>query len=200
MLERRWWWASRRWRTSTGCSTACPPPPLLDIVACTTTFPKPRDGANKHKSSKQGRPMTSSSPPAPASTGAHVSGSSDKGAPPISEVHDMAASLLVEFYYYSLTHLTSPVDFIRRKEASGAAYEGDYFKIEAYEALMKAFVDHNKVINQKDMLLGIHDDVSWHAKLKDSTYVFGGGDPFDLTKGDLLTIFTQLQSFLQIIE
>ncbi|XP_066356590.1 protein REDUCED CHLOROPLAST COVERAGE 1-like isoform X2 [Miscanthus floridulus] len=132
MLERRWWWASRRWRTSTGCSTACPPPPLLDIVACTTTFPKPRDGANKHKSSKQGRPMTSSSPPAPASTGAHVSGSSDKGAPPISEVHDMAASLLVEFYYYSLTHLTSPVDFIRRKEASGAAYEGDYFKIEGH--------------------------------------------------------------------
>jgi len=56
------------------------------------------------------------------------------------------------------------------------------------------------VINQKDTLLGIRDDTSWHAKLKDSTYVFGGGNPFDLTKGDLLTIFTQYRSFLQIIE
>ena len=48
-----------------------------------------------------------------------------------------------------------------------------------------------QVINQKDTLLAIHDNVSWHAKLKDSTYIFGGGYPFDLTKGDLLTIFTQ---------
>ncbi|CAL5029714.1 unnamed protein product [Urochloa decumbens] len=167
---------------------------LLDIVACTTAFAKPRDGAAKHKSSKHGRPATPPSPPAPASTGAH--GGGGEGAPPISEAHDMAAirppPKLGEFYdFFSFAHLTPPVHFIRRKEANGASQEGDYFEIEvkvcngkllhvvasvkgfylagkphnvshslvdllqqlsnafanAYEALMKAFVDHNKFGN-----------------------------------------------------
>lgn len=170
---------------------------LLDIVACTTAFAKPRDGAAKHKSSKHGRPATPPSPPTPASTGAHGGGSgSGEGAPPISEAHDMAAirppPKLGEFYdFFSFAHLTPPVHFIRRKEANGASQEGDYFEIEvkvcngkllhvvasvkgfylagkphnvsrslvdllqqlsnafanAYETLMKAFVDHNKFGN-----------------------------------------------------
>ncbi|KAF8651360.1 hypothetical protein HU200_063618 [Digitaria exilis] len=168
---------------------------LLDIVACTTAFAKPRDGAAKHKSSKHGRPATPPSPPAPASTGNHGSGGGE-GAPPISEAHDMAAirppPKLGEFYdFFSFAHLTPPVHFIRRKEANVASREGDYFEIEvkvcngkllhvvasvkgfylvgkphnvsrslvdllqqlsnafanAYEALMKAFVDHNKFGN-----------------------------------------------------
>ncbi|CAN6250381.1 unnamed protein product [Urochloa humidicola] len=168
---------------------------LLDIVACTTAFAKPRDGAAKHKSSKHGRPATPPSPPAPASAGAH-GGCSGEGAPPISEAHDMAAirpsPKLGEFYdFFSFAHLTPPVHFIKRKEANGASQEGDYFEIEvkvcngkllhvvssvkgfylagkphnvsrslvdllqqlsnafanAYEALMKAFVDHNKFGN-----------------------------------------------------
>nr|CAB3485959.1 unnamed protein product [Digitaria exilis] len=166
---------------------------LLDIVACTTAFAKPRDGAARHKSSKHGRPATPPSPPAPASTGAHGGG---EGAPPISEAHDMAAirppPKLGEFYdFFSFAHLTPPVHFIRRKEANVTSQEGDYFEIEvkvcngkllhvvasvkgfylvgkphnvsrslvdllqqlsnafanAYEALMKAFVDHNKFGN-----------------------------------------------------
>ncbi|KXG27246.1 protein TSS [Sorghum bicolor] len=168
---------------------------LLDILACTTAFAKPRDGAAKHRSSKHGRPATPPSPPAPVSTGAHgvVSG---EAAPPISEAHDMAAirppPKLGEFYdFFSFAHLTPPVHFIRRKEANGASQEGDYFELEvkvcngkllhivasvkgfylagkphnvshslvdllqqlsnafanAYEALMKAFVDHNKFGN-----------------------------------------------------
>lgn len=165
---------------------------LLDIVACTTAFAKPRDGAAKHKSSKHGRPATPPSPPAPAATGAH----GGEAAPPISEAHDMAAirppPKLGEFYdFFSFAHITPPVHFIRRKEANGASQEGDYFEIEvkvcngkllhvvasvkgfylagkphnvsrslvdllqqlsnafanAYEALMKAFVDHNKFGN-----------------------------------------------------
>ena len=82
---------------------------LLDIVSCTTMFLKLWDGANKHKSSKQGRPATPPSPPTPAAARGHVSGSDDEGALPISEVLDMAATLLVEFYYYSFAHLTPPV-------------------------------------------------------------------------------------------
>ncbi|KAG8043671.1 hypothetical protein GUJ93_ZPchr0458g22366 [Zizania palustris] len=84
---------------------------LLDIVACTTAFAKPRDGA-KHKSSKHARPATPPSPSATASPGAHGGGGGD--APPISEAHDMASirapPRLGEFYdFLSFAHLTPPV-------------------------------------------------------------------------------------------
>ncbi|CAL4928168.1 unnamed protein product [Urochloa decumbens] len=52
-------------------------------------------------------------------------------------------------------------------------------------------VKRTQVINQKEALLGIGEDASWHAKFKDSAYVFVGGVPFDLTEGDLLAIFSQ---------
>ncbi|WVZ61116.1 hypothetical protein U9M48_011038 [Paspalum notatum var. saurae] len=52
-------------------------------------------------------------------------------------------------------------------------------------------VKRTQVINQKEALLGIGEDASWHAKFKDSAYVFAGGIPFDLTEGDLLAIFAQ---------
>ncbi|TVU16325.1 hypothetical protein EJB05_39883 [Eragrostis curvula] len=169
---------------------------LLDIVACTTAFAKPRDGATKQKSSKHGRPATPPSPAAPASAGTHGGATSGAAPPPISEAHDMAAirppPKLGEFYdFFSFAHLTPPVHFIKRKETSGASQEGDYFEIEvkvcngklmhvvasvkgfylsgkpntvtfslvdllqqlsnafanAYEALMKAFVDRNKFGN-----------------------------------------------------
>lgn len=134
---------------------------LLDIVACTTAFTKPRDGATKHKPSKHGRPATPPSPPA---------GDHGEAPPPISEAHDMAAirppPKLGEFYdFFSFAHITPPfhckagslslsalvkhririwfvpydalcVGFvcavIRRKETSGAFQEGDYFEIEVF--------------------------------------------------------------------
>lgn len=46
-------------------------------------------------------------------------------------------------------------------------------------------------INAKEASLGISEDASWHAKYKDSAYVFVGGIPFDLTEGDLLAVFAQ---------
>lgn len=46
-------------------------------------------------------------------------------------------------------------------------------------------------INSKEADLGISDDASWHAKYKDSAYVYVGGIPFDLTEGDLLVVFAQ---------
>ncbi|OEL25030.1 Zinc finger CCCH domain-containing protein 25 [Dichanthelium oligosanthes] len=52
-------------------------------------------------------------------------------------------------------------------------------------------VKRTQVINQKEALLGIGEDASWHAKFKDSAYVFVGGVPFDLTEGDLLAVFAQ---------
>lgn len=52
-------------------------------------------------------------------------------------------------------------------------------------------VKRTQIINQKEALLGIGEDASWHAKFKDSAYVYVGGVPFDLTEGDLLAIFAQ---------
>ncbi|XP_062212889.1 zinc finger CCCH domain-containing protein 25-like [Phragmites australis] len=52
-------------------------------------------------------------------------------------------------------------------------------------------VKRTQVINQKEALLGIGEGASWHAKFKDSAYVFVGGIPFDLTEGDLLAVFSQ---------
>ncbi|KAL6894378.1 hypothetical protein ACP4OV_008476 [Aristida adscensionis] len=52
-------------------------------------------------------------------------------------------------------------------------------------------VKRTQVINQKEALLGIGEDASWHARFKDSAYVFVGGVPYDLTEGDLLAVFAQ---------
>lgn len=46
-------------------------------------------------------------------------------------------------------------------------------------------------INKKEANLGISEEASWHAKYKDSAYVYVGGIPFDLTEGDLLAVFAQ---------
>ncbi|WOL01985.1 zinc finger CCCH domain-containing protein 25-like [Canna indica] len=48
-------------------------------------------------------------------------------------------------------------------------------------------------INSTEAALGISEEASWHAKYKDSAYIFFGGISFDLTEGDLLTVFAQLK-------
>lgn len=53
-------------------------------------------------------------------------------------------------------------------------------------------------INAKEAALGISDDASWHAKYKDSAYVYVGGIPFDLTEGDLLAVFAQYGEIVDV--
>lgn len=53
-------------------------------------------------------------------------------------------------------------------------------------------------INSKEADLGISDDASWHAKYKDSAYVYVGGIPFDLTEGDLLAVFAQCGEIVDV--
>ncbi|KAL8225152.1 hypothetical protein R6Q57_017709 [Mikania cordata] len=53
-------------------------------------------------------------------------------------------------------------------------------------------------INSKEASLGISEDASWHAKYKDSAYVYVGGIPFDLTEGDLLAIFAQYGEIVDV--
>ncbi|PON63019.1 Splicing factor-like protein [Parasponia andersonii] len=53
-------------------------------------------------------------------------------------------------------------------------------------------------INAKEASLGISEEASWHAKYKDSAYVFVGGIPFDLTEGDLLAVFAQYGEIVDV--
>ncbi|XP_073134569.1 zinc finger CCCH domain-containing protein 25 [Henckelia pumila] len=53
-------------------------------------------------------------------------------------------------------------------------------------------------INQKEATLGISEEASWHAKYKDSAYVYAGGLPFDLTEGDLLAVFAQYGEIVDV--
>lgn len=52
-------------------------------------------------------------------------------------------------------------------------------------------VKRTQKITSTEAALGISDEASWHAKYKDSAYVFVGGLSYDLTEGDLLAVFSQ---------
>ncbi|KAL1561342.1 zinc finger CCCH domain-containing protein 25-like [Salvia divinorum] len=53
-------------------------------------------------------------------------------------------------------------------------------------------------INKREATLGISEDASWHAKYRDSAYVYVGGIPFDLTEGDLLAVFAQYGEIVDV--
>ncbi|WCJ29223.1 RNA recognition motif (RRM)-containing protein [Euphorbia peplus] len=53
-------------------------------------------------------------------------------------------------------------------------------------------------ITSREAELGISDEASWHAKYKDSAYVFVGGISFDLTEGDLLAVFAQYGEIVDV--
>ncbi|WOL05117.1 protein TSS isoform X2 [Canna indica] len=159
---------------------------LLDIIACTTAF-------GKQKKQKQQQQQNASCPISPTSNSAL-----ETPEPDISQKFDMATihppPKLADFYdFFSFSHLTPPILFIRRHEGgiSGERKEGDYFELEvkvcngklinvmasvkgfyttgkhsmlchslvdllqhlssafanAYDSLMKAFLDHNKFGN-----------------------------------------------------
>jgi RNA recognition motif-containing protein len=48
-------------------------------------------------------------------------------------------------------------------------------------------------INSRELDLGINgtEPSSWHAKYKDSAYIFVGNLDYDLTEGDILCVFSQ---------
>ncbi|OJA07986.1 hypothetical protein AZE42_01081 [Rhizopogon vesiculosus] len=51
-------------------------------------------------------------------------------------------------------------------------------------------------INERELELGISG--SWHDEYKDSAYVFIGGLHFDLTEGDVITIFSQFGEVMDV--
>ncbi|KAF9478665.1 hypothetical protein BDN70DRAFT_913533 [Pholiota conissans] len=52
-------------------------------------------------------------------------------------------------------------------------------------------------INQAELDLGL-SGASWHDEYKDSAYIFVGGLHFDLTEGDVITIFSQYGEVLDL--
>ncbi|KAG6910805.1 hypothetical protein DXG01_007694 [Tephrocybe rancida] len=52
-------------------------------------------------------------------------------------------------------------------------------------------------INQLELDLGVAG-ASWHDEYRDSAYVFVGGLPFDLTEGDVITIFSQFGEVMDL--
>lgn len=46
-------------------------------------------------------------------------------------------------------------------------------------------------LNKRELELGISPNASWHADYRDTAYIYIGGLPFDLSEGDVITIFSQ---------
>lgn len=46
-------------------------------------------------------------------------------------------------------------------------------------------------LNKRELEDGVSTEASWHADYRDTAYVYIGGLPFDLSEGDILTIFSQ---------
>jgi RNA-binding motif X-linked protein 2 len=55
-----------------------------------------------------------------------------------------------------------------------------------------------KRINEKEIQLGLSEQSSWHVKYKDSAYIFVGGLDYELTEGDVLTVFSQYGEIVDI--
>ncbi|KAK4692773.1 RNA-binding motif protein, X-linked 2, partial [Lecanoromycetidae sp. Uapishka_2] len=46
-------------------------------------------------------------------------------------------------------------------------------------------------LNKRELEAGVSTEASWHADYRDTAYIFIGGLPFDLSEGDIFTIFSQ---------
>ena len=60
----------------------------------------------------------------------------------------------------------------------------------ANSSLSHSVVKEINRINLKELELGA-SGASWHDEYKDSAYIFVGGLHYDLTEGDVITIFSQ---------
>eukprot|EP00200_Dunaliella_tertiolecta_P012081 CAMPEP_0202388870 /NCGR_PEP_ID=MMETSP1127-20130417/79900_1 /ASSEMBLY_ACC=CAM_ASM_000462 /TAXON_ID=3047 /ORGANISM="Dunaliella tertiolecta, Strain CCMP1320" /LENGTH=213 /DNA_ID=CAMNT_0048990437 /DNA_START=42 /DNA_END=680 /DNA_ORIENTATION=+ len=52
-------------------------------------------------------------------------------------------------------------------------------------------VKNTQKATKSEILLGLSESASWHARFKHSAYIFAGGLDYDLTEGDMLAVFAQ---------
>ncbi|DAA77209.1 TPA_exp: Uncharacterized protein A8136_6469 [Trichophyton benhamiae CBS 112371] len=48
-----------------------------------------------------------------------------------------------------------------------------------------------EALNKKELENAVPPEASWHADYRDTAYIYIGGLPFDISEGDILTIFSQ---------
>ncbi|GAB5590833.1 RNA-binding protein Cwf29 [Umbelopsis nana] len=53
-------------------------------------------------------------------------------------------------------------------------------------------------INERESERGFSESGSWHAQYKDSSYIFVGGLPYDLSEGDIICIFSQYGEIINL--
>ncbi|KAL8386913.1 hypothetical protein RB595_010300 [Gaeumannomyces hyphopodioides] len=58
-----------------------------------------------------------------------------------------------------------------------------------------------QALNRKEIEQGISPEASWHVDYRDTAYVYFGGLPYELTEGDVVTIFSQFGEpvFLKLV-
>ncbi|CAI5972090.1 unnamed protein product [Closterium sp. NIES-64] len=59
-------------------------------------------------------------------------------------------------------------------------------------------IKNTQKITARETARGVSDEASWHAKYKESAYVYVGGLPYDLTEGDLLAVFAQYGEIMDV--
>ncbi|KAL3736828.1 hypothetical protein ACJRO7_025715 [Eucalyptus globulus] len=162
---------------------------LLDIVACTTRFAKPKSSRSPPPCSPDARPKKARAhqppeqpppPPSPSPSSDGKAGGGEGAAdPPVSAISqslDMAAihptPKLSEFYdFFSLSHLTPPIHSLKRcpKDDSGERRDGDYFEIQIkicngklvnVVASVKGFYTQGKVFQQSHSLVDLLQQLS----------------------------------------
>lgn len=52
-------------------------------------------------------------------------------------------------------------------------------------------IRQTQLLNKRELASAVPPSASWHADYRDTAYIYIGGFPFDLSEGDLLTIFSQ---------
>ncbi|KAM5442338.1 hypothetical protein MferCBS31731_002713 [Microsporum ferrugineum] len=48
-----------------------------------------------------------------------------------------------------------------------------------------------EALNKRELESAVSPEASWHADYRDTAYIYIGGLPFDISEGDILTIFSQ---------
>ncbi|KAI9780542.1 MAG: hypothetical protein M1839_006660 [Geoglossum umbratile] len=48
-----------------------------------------------------------------------------------------------------------------------------------------------RALNKRELEEGVAPEASWHADYRDTAYIYIGGLPFELSEGDIITIFSQ---------
>ena len=52
-------------------------------------------------------------------------------------------------------------------------------------------IKNTQKATMREIESGMGEEASWHARYKHSAYVYAGGLAFNMTEGDILTVFSQ---------